>query len=661
MDLVRKAKPYIFDEFFAYGKEESVSPFLKKNSRKWIRNLPLKSALFSSALFLVSLGFFSVNHSLGFFLLSFVYFLMGLPSVIYAVEDLKRLEINLDLLMTLSAFLALAIGSPFEGALLLVLFALGCALENAVSFKTRATLHSLRQYIPSSAYLLQKDGSLVEKSMQDIQVGMKLFVKAGEMVPVDGRVIDGRSSISIAHLTGENLPISVNSGSEIPAGALNLEGALSISATKEGNDSTILQIIKLISSAAEKKPKIERFFYRFGKVYSLFIICATIFFALLSPLFFSLSYFGLDGSIYRALTFLIASSPCALIIAIPSAYLSAISSAAKKGIVLKGGSILDALCASRFVAFDKTGTLTEGKLICSSIEPLEKTSLTQEDALQLAASLEKASTHPIATAICKGAEEKKLIALPVQDFLSFPGDGVQGKVLFQGKLVDVRVGKPSFIETFLSNDQKESLQKALSDVSKKGSIISLLLICSTPFLFHFQDTLRKQAKKLIEQLKCRHLEPLILTGDSLENAQVIGHELQIDQIFAKLRPEDKLAKVAKLSQKGGLIMVGDGINDAPSLARSTVGISMGQMASATAVNAADAILLNNEIFLISWLLEKARKTQKIVRENLLFALLVICLASLPALLGLIPLWIAVILHEGGTLLVGLNSLRLLKK
>ncbi len=662
MDLIRNPKPYIFDEFFAFGQEESVSPFLKKGSRKWAYHLPLKNSLFSLFLLLFSFGIFYVNKPAGYFFLSFVYFLMGLPSLIHAVEDLRKLEINLDLLMTLSAFLALGIGSPFEGALLLVLFALAGALENAVSYKTRGSIHALKATIPSSANLLQEDGTVVEKSIQDIEVGMKLFVQSGEMVPVDGKVCDGASSISIAHLTGESQPIAVHVGDEIPGGSLNIEGSLTISATKEGTGSAIIQIIKLIASAEEKKPKMERFFFRFGKSYSLFVIFATLAFALFAPFFFSFSFFGIEGSIYRALTFMIAASPCALIIAIPSAYLSAISSSAKKGIIIKGGAILDALCTCKKIAFDKTGTLTEGKLSFTSIEPVEKSILLPDNALQLGASVEKASTHPVALSLCNAAKEKKLPLLPSQDFVTFPGDGVEGKIAIKDHLFHVRLGKKSFIEEFLSGPQKEALHKALEKAATSGDILSLLLIDSSLFLLHFQDALRKETKKLIDEIKeHHHLEPMILTGDIEENALKIGACLQIKKIFALLRPEDKLKKISKFSQKEGLIMVGDGINDAPALARATVGISMGKIASATALNASDVVLLSDRLLPISWLLEKAKSTKRIVFENLFLAITVIALASIPSLIGALPLWLAVILHEGGTLLVGLNSLRLLKQ
>jgi Zn2+/Cd2+-exporting ATPase len=660
MDLVKKAKPYLFDEFFDYGLEESVSPFLKKESRKWGRHLSLKSSLFSLFLLIVSFSLSFHALSLSYLFLSFVYFLMGVPSLIGAIEDLKKLEINIDLLMTFSAFIALWIGTPFEGALLLVLFATAGAIEEAVSFKTRATLHSLRQCVPSSCYLLQEDGSLTEKSIQEIKVGMKLFVKSGENIPVDGKVLEGFSSVSMAHLTGEALPIEVTVGSELSGGALNLSGSLAIVATKEGNESTIQQIIQLVASAQEKKPKIERFFYRFGKAYSLFVILATLLFAAFLPFFFSFPYFGREGSIYRALTFMIAASPCALILAIPSAYLSALSAAAKKGLLLKGGSLFDALNSCQTIAFDKTGTLTQGALRFVSLTSLDTTTLSSDIVLQIGASLEKASTHPIAIAICKSALEKKLSFLPVKDFVSIPGNGVQGKISLHNKIYEVRLGKPSFIESFLSKEQKTKLQRALIDSSKKGQLSTLLFIDSTLFLFHLQDSLRKQTKKLIEELKAQKMRSLILTGDSEENAKAIGEAIGIQEIYAHLLPEDKLAKVSALSKKG-LIMVGDGVNDAPSLARATVGISMGQIGSGMAIHAADVILLNDEIRLISWLLEKAKITKKIVRENLTLALAVICTASLPALFGLIPLWIAVILHEGGTLLVGLNSLRLLRK
>nr|NGX48094.1 putative cadmium-transporting ATPase [Chlamydiota bacterium] len=348
---------------------------------------------------------------------------------------------------------------------------------------------------------------------------------------------------------------------------------------------------------------------------------------------------------------LIAASPCALIIATPTAYLSAISSCARKGIILKGGAILDALASCSIIAFDKTGTLTTGNLTCSGIDSLNDSPITPDIALAVAAGLEKHAVHPISEAIMKMAAEKNTSPAPITDFNSVPGYGLEGKVTLDGETHSTFIGHPDFIEKKLPGALK---------IEKWETQNTFLLIGTNLFVMHFQDEIRPESHKILPALASHNLECILLTGDHTENAHVVARKLQIPSVYANLRPEDKLNKVADFSQKKGLIMVGDGVNDAPALARSTVGISMGKIGSATAVDASDVVFLQDDLSLLDWLMAKSKKTMRIVKENLVLALAVICLATTPALLGYIPLWLAVILHEGGTVIVGFNSLRLLR-
>ncbi len=622
--------PYLFDEFFSSGKEESISPFLTPSSRKWGKNLSLKSALSSSSFLLLAFLFSYFNPPLSHLFLLLVYFLSGIPALIHSLDDLKNLEINIDVLMTLAAFLALAIDSGLEGALLLVLFELSHGIEEAVSTKAKSALHNLNHLAPKFALVVDDQGILFEKSVREIAVGEKMFVKHGEIVPLDGTVVEGISSVNLVHLTGESLPVTKTIQDTVPAGAKNLEAALVIEVTRTSSDSTLSKIIRLITEAHSAKPKLQRFLDRFGRHYASTIIALTFLFAMGLPLIASMSYFGHEGSIYRALAFLIAASPCALIIATPTAYLSAISASARKGILLKGGITLDALSTCSIIAFDKTGTLTTGELQCIAENCPPK-------ALSVAYGLERQVTHPIANAICKLAEGKNLAPAPIHDFKVIPGKGVEG--LFEGKRV--AVGKPEWIGL----------------KAQQEGILAALLFEDKTYLFRFVDQVRTNLPHLLKTLP---LKPVMLTGDHEQSAQAVAKILGITEVYANLQPEDKLDKVAHLSETAGLAMVGDGINDAPALARATVGISMGRIGSGAAVDASDVVLLNDDLHLLSWLFHKSKKTQAVVKQNLSLALGVILLATTPALLGLVPLWMAVILHEGGTVLVGLNSLRLLK-
>ncbi|NGX46211.1 MAG: hypothetical protein K940chlam2_01397, partial [Chlamydiae bacterium] len=385
---------------------------------------------------------------------------------------------------------------------------------------------------------------------------------------------------------------------------------------------------------------------------NVFFFLLSLLFTFTLPYLFGLPFLGEEGAIYRALTFLIAASPCALIIATPTAYLSAISACARRGILLKGGTILDALASCTLTAFDKTGTLTTGSLSCHHIERMHGTT-SIEEALAIAAGLEQGAVHPMAEAVLREANEQKITPAPIPDFNAVAGYGLEGTTSSGARAL---IGHPDFILPHLSQEARAAYEK-----NRPDSLSSVLLIGEELFCFHYKDELREESLPSLEALrKESKLTIALLTGDHSAATHQVAETLGIEKIFFDLRPEDKLDKVAELSKQGGLIMVGDGVNDAPALARATVGISMGKIGSATAVDASDVVFLRDDLSHLNWLVLKARTTMRVVKENLILALAVILLATTPALLGWVPLWLAVILHEGGTVLVGLNSLRLLR-
>ncbi len=654
------SSPLLFDEFFASGKEESISPFLTSSSRKWAKNLPLKTAVASACFLLLAFLFSFYLPPLSNFFLLIVYFLSGTPALLGSIDDMRNLEINIDVLMTLAALLSVIIGSGLEGALLLVLFEFSAGMENMVAEKTKSTLSHLNQIAPRTGCIIEADGTLVERSVKEISTKARLLVKAGEVVPLDGIVIEGSSFINLFHLTGESHPVAKTVGGEVPAGARNLDGTLTLEVTRTSTDSTLGLIIKLITQAQEAKPRLQRFLDRFGKWYAMTIIGLSVLFALTLPHLLSLPYFGPEGGIYRALAFLIAASPCALIIATPTAYLSAISSCARKGVLLKGGVILDALAGCTAIAFDKTGTLTTGKLDLVKIDALNGPADT-DLACSIAHALERNAVHPVADAINAYAINRKIRPAPITDFKSVPGYGLQGSVTIDGQPKNACIGHADYISRHIPPSRQSEWNALLPTLKIEGHLNTILLVGEQLFTFHFLDALRPETKKIVEDLKVKHhLRPLMLTGDHPDIADAIGKQVGIDEVYANLRPEDKLEKVSALAQKEGLIMVGDGINDAPALARATVGVSMGKIGSAAAVDASDVVFVNDDLSQLGWLTDKARMTHSIVKQNITLALFVILFATTPALLGIVPLWVAVIMHEGGTVLVGLNSLRLLK-
>lgn len=651
--MSEKDAPYEFDEFFASNMEETLSPFLKESSKKISENLTLKSSLLALFFLILSYIFHFANDPISSFFLVGVYFLAGTPALIDSLYDLKEFDVNIDVLMTLAALLSALIGNPLEGGLLLVLFALSGGIEENVSYKTKSALNHLNKLSPTLAYVKTSSGHFIQKAIKSVEKNDVILIKAGEIIPLDGQVIDGISSVNMMHITGESIPVTKKLHDEVQAGSKNLDGVLTVLVTKTYQESTLAKIIHLITQAQEAKPQVQKLLDRYGSNYAKTIIFLAFMFSLTLPQIFDMNYFGIEGAIYRSLSFLIAASPCALIIATPTAYLSSISACAKKGILLKGGIILDAFAECKKIAFDKTGTLTTGNLKLEKITSLTPSKFSTDDQLQIAATLEQAVKHPIAEALSLEMHKKMLPTLQMENVTTVAGMGVEGVVIFESKKYPVRIGRRSFIE---------QLVKLENFVPQEGKMIAYMAIDSSVTAFYFDDEIKKDLAPVIDGLeKSLGIDVLMLTGDHRVSAENVAKTLGIHEVYSDLKPDDKLNLITDLSTKSHVAMVGDGINDAPSLARAHVGISMGGVGSKTAIDASDIVFLKDDLSLIPWLVKKSRKTKVIVAQNLTLALSVICFASFMALGGVIPLWLAVILHEGGTIVVGLNSLRLLKK
>jgi heavy metal translocating P-type ATPase len=630
---------FSYDDFFAKDFEESENPFLKPDSRKTGKDLSLKISILS-AIFLALSYITLMFDSISILFLGFVYFLSGTPALIQTIKDVKNSIINIDVLMTLAALLSVCIGAEHEGGLLLVLFALSESMEEMVDRKTKSALSHLNSLVPSLAIVVQSDNTRYQKAVQEISVGTKIFVPVGEIVPLDAKVVEGSSFVNISHITGESIPVSKTVGDPVVAGSLLIDSPLYLEVTKPSSQSTLAKIIELITQAQHAKPKIQVFLDQFSGIYAKTIIGLSLFFALMLPLF-GIAFLGIEGSIYRALAFLIAASPCALIIATPTAYLSSLSASARHGVLPKGGTSLDALSRCKYFLFDKTGTLTTGGLSCTRID--NKTNYPLETILAVGSSLEKNATHPIAKAIVNLAALKHSDELKTKEVQVIAGKGVKGVIEVQGNWLEVFIGR---------SEREHSTEE----------VVTILKIGGQEAIFHFKDELKPEACGVIQELKALG-RVFMLTGDRREVAQPVGRllGLEIEEIFADLSPEEKLDKIAELSQFENCSMTGDGINDGPALVRSACGIAVGTgISSQTAIEAADIVIMKNDLNLIPKIVRQARKTQNIVRQNLTIALSVILLATTPSLLGLIPLWLAVILHEGGTVIVGLNSLRLLR-
>ncbi|MBS0623489.1 MAG: cation-translocating P-type ATPase [Verrucomicrobia bacterium] len=643
----------LLEEFFESGMEESISPFLTPSSRHWGKNLRLKASLLAAFFLVIGYvsSFFANFQDLSHLSLLLTYFFAGVPALISAVEDIFKLEINIDVLMILAAFLAIFIGSEREGALLLVLFAFSNSLEKLVSAKAKHAIQALKSLSPTKASVIQADGTLLERSIRDITPGTYILVKAGQVIPLDGIIRAGSSFINLVHLTGENLPVTRGVNDTVQAGASNLDGALTIEVTHTSSDSTIARIIDMIHHAQDAKPTLQRWFDALTNRYALAVILCSFLFALLLPVFTVIPYLGPEGSIYRALAFLIAASPCALILAIPIAYLSAISACARRGILLKGGIVLDALARCTTLALDKTGTLTYGKLTYVGVE-----GEWEKETLPIAYALEQNIEHPMAQAICHYASQQSILPLAVENFKAFAGHGVEATV--RGHTVFL--GSMDWMLPKVPPNQRSQIEQRCRMIQEQGESLAILLVQDHVSIFRFSDCIRPRVLETLQILKDKlHMKVMMLTGDHIYSARAIAKETGITEYFADLKPEDKLRHIEQISLHQNLAMVGDGINDAPALARASVGIAMGGIGSHTAVAAADVILLQDHIDHLGWLFKKAHQAIRIVSQNICLAAAAILVAVVPALLGWLPLWLAVLLHEGGTVIVGLNALRLL--
>lgn len=654
-----------FQRFFELGSEESSSPFLDSKAKQISRNLALKSAIASACLLVVAfLCYLKGSLEISNIVLCFVYLLVGTPALIAAVQDIVfRRDINIDVLTTLAAFGTLLLNDPFEGALLLVLFALAGSLEDLVTLKAKSALCSLYEIRPSVAYLVHSDGSTSERAVEDVHPGDVVIVRSGEMVPLDGIVENSGAPIDLSHLSGESRPVYVKEREVVASGARVLSGYLEVRVTCTSTDSTIANLIRMIAKAHTNKPQLSLAFERYGRLYAALAIGISCILALVLPLLQGIPFLGQSGGLFRAISFLITASPCALIIAIPITYLSALGAATGKGAVLKGWTVLDHLRACSVVAFDKTGTLTTGKMSLNRIIPLDQRDENKiPQAIRIAGSLEKYAVHPVAEALTDLVKATGHQFLDVSSMEALPGSGVYGTVVDEGIDKEAYIGGVDFGLPHLCVEDAKRCRALYEEEKQFGRIVCLLVIIGakvTGFIFSFEDALRQSSREVVLSLRQSGRRVMMLTGDNEASAQTIASALSIQEVYAKLLPQDKLSLVERLSLNCGLMMVGDGINDAPALARSTVGISMGQVSSASARDSSDIVLLNNDLSLLPWLFSKAEATRAIVRQNLVIAIASILIGTVGSVEGLIPLWVAVCIHEGSTLVVGLNALRLL--
>jgi Cd2+/Zn2+-exporting ATPase len=642
----------------------------KPDFRAMLRNKEMQAALGSGLLMLIAWATASWSNPLSVVLYIVAYALGGWTKAKEGIETLvKDRDLDVNLLMIAASLGAAAIGYWNEGAMLIFIFALSGALESYATERSHKDISSLLALKPETALRIE-DGKMNLVAIDDLQPGDLLLVKPGELVPADGVVFRGSSFINQASITGESLPVDKVAGDEVYAGTVNGEGALYVEVTKSAEGSLFGKIIKLVEEAQTEVPDSQRFIERFEGIYARIVVAVTLLVIGGMPLLLGWTW---NEAFYKAMVFLVVASPCALVSSIMPVMLSAMSSSARRGILFKGGAHVENMAQTRVVAFDKTGTLTMGTPQVTDIITADGYDRTQ--LLGAVAAIENLSMHPLARAIVEQATKEDIILPVAEQVQALTGWGIEGKV--NGVLW--KIGKTDVIDSMGSenviygNDNQNGLgEQAVKDSSEwkdirsrlegEGKTVSAITANGEMAgLIAMRDTVRPQAAAAVKKLEAMGVKVAMLTGDRPESAAVIARETGVSLVYSGLLPEDKVKQVHLLrEQYGQVLMVGDGVNDAPALAAATVGMGMGVSGSGTALEVADVVLMNDNIEEIAWVISQARRAQRTVKQNMFFAITVILALIAGNFLQDVALPLGVVGHEGSTILVILNGLKLLR-
>ncbi len=570
----------------------------------------------------------------------------------------KEKELDVDLLMIVAALGAAILGLwqrdyylIVDGGMLILIFAVSGALESIAMQRTERNIRSLMATAPNTAIVIQ-DEQEIEIEIAKLQLGDLVLVKPGELIPVDGVILDGWTSVNQASITGESIPVDKNVGDEVFAGTLNGNGALKLKVDRSPENNLIQRVIRLVEKAQTEAPPSQQFIEGFERSYARIIVLVGLLLAILPPFLFGWDW---ETTIYRALIFLVVASPCALMAAIMPTLLSGIARGARAGILFKNGSQIEKIGKIKAIAFDKTGTLTTGKLEVAKIVPVVGQS--GDRVLEVAAALESRSEHPIGEAITQAALQKNRTLQNASQVQAKTGLGivgeVAGKTVMVGKTAFIRQEIPDLNPEFIQvNNRLEKQGKTVVWVVESAKVIGLIAVA---------DTIRSEAAASIKELKKLGIEQIVLlTGDNQVTANSVAKSLGIEIVYAELLPEDKLTVIRQLQQKyKNVAMVGDGINDAPALAMATVGIAMGGAGNDVALETADVILMSDRLEKLHTAISLGRRANRIIKQNITFALSFIFLLLIANFTGNINMPLGVIGHEGSTVLVILSGLRLL--
>lgn len=578
-----------------------------------------------------------------FFIYMSAYLIVGVDIVLRAIKNIFKGEIfDENFLMAIATVGAICIGEYPEAVMVMLLYQIGEKLQDNAVEKSKQSISSLMNIRPDYANV-EINGELIKKNPEIVKIGDIIKVKAGEKIPLDGKIIDGEASIDTSALTGESVPRTVKIGDKAVSGCINTNGVLTIKVEKEFGQSTVSKILELVEHASSKKAKAENFITKFARYYTPIVVFGAIALAAIPPLLFDAQF-----SIWfqRALTFLVISCPCALVISVPLGFFAGIGGASKSGILIKGACYIEALSRPYAVVFDKTGTLTKGTFKVTKIQPVEK--ISADELLKYAAYAENYSTHPIATSL-KETYGKNIDTSLIRNVEEISGNGIKAQI----DNSEILVGNNKLMTKFGINYISQQNAGTVIYVAKNNEFVGSITI---------SDELKTDSKATIKNLNKKQIKTVMLTGDNSIPAEYIAKELNIPKVYSELLPAQKVEKLEELisTQKGSVIFVGDGINDAPVLTRADVGIAMGGLGSDAAIEAADVVIMNDNPSKVVSAIKIAQKTMQIVKENIFFALGIKILFLILGAFGVITMWGAVFADVGVTLIAVLNSLRALK-
>ncbi|MBP7278148.1 MAG: cadmium-translocating P-type ATPase [Sedimentibacter sp.] len=574
------------------------------------------------------------------------YILAGGDVVKRAIENIKNGQVfDENFLMSVASIGAFFIGEAPEGVGVMLFYQIGEMLQSYAVGQSRRSISSLMDIRPDYANVL-RNGEVLTIPPEEVEIGEIIVIKAGERVPLDGIVVEGNSMLDTSALTGELLPREVITGSELLSGCINMNGLLNAKVTKSYSESTVNKILELVENASSRKSKSEKFITRFARVYTPVVVVIAVVLAIIPPLIIKGATF--NEWIYRSLAFLVVSCPCALVISVPLSFFGGIGGASRNGILVKGSNYLESLAKTEIIVFDKTGTLTKGVF---KVQKIHSEKIKPEELLKLAAYAESYSNHPISLSL-KEAYKKDIDIEKISQVEEISGHGVSAAV----ENIKVLAGNDKLMEKFKIPYNKETSEGTLVHIAADGEYAGYILIA---------DKIKDDAFEAVSDLRKHNIKDIVmLTGDSESVAINTARELGIDRVYAGLLPADKVEKVEELisqkSKKVTLMFVGDGINDAPVLARADVGVAMGALGSDAAIEAADVVIMTDEPSKIAKAIEIAKNTIKIAYQNVIFAISVKVIILVLSTLGLASLWAAVFADVGVTFIAVLNAMRALR-